>query len=132
MTTPPTYPFTPTAFCRRARTGRRMRAAMRPRSYSICSAKRSRARRDRGTATATEVRREEAPSSTQRCGGRRHDAGRVLPRGDTVGVRRRLRIGGGFEDNDEKKHAEVADDAHADDSHTPVVHTADPPLAGGH
>ena len=45
----------------RSKTGRRRKAATRPKSSSTCSGKRSRARRDRGT--AREVRREEAGSS---------------------------------------------------------------------
>src|SRR5258708_1353304 len=97
-----------TACWRRSRTGPRRKAAMRPKSSSTCSGKRWRARRCRGT--AKEVSREEADdSSPQRCGGHSADAGDVLARGDAGRVRRRLRIGGVIEDDDDKKHVEDDD-----------------------
>src|SRR5258708_22734186 len=122
--TPPTCRFTPTAFWRGSKTGRPRKAAIRPKSYSTCSAKRSRAQRCRGT--ATEVCREEAGSSPQRCGPG-DDAGDVRARGDVGGVRRRLGIGGIVEgDDDNKDNGEKTDHQ---DNDTDDPHPHDPPPA---
>src|SRR5258708_37742033 len=91
----------PTACWRRSNTGRRRKAATRPRSSSTCSGKRSRAPQRRGT--AREVRREDADSSAQRGGDRRDDARDVLARVDARSVRHRRGVGGRVENDDDEE-----------------------------